>query len=49
MFEDESHPCTAAGCTNEVQFDDEPFCFTHSPDSGSDVRGYSYKAANAAK
>jgi len=25
-----------------VLFDDEPYCYTHSPDSGSNVKGYSY-------
>lgn len=37
------HPCVVVYCKNTVQFDDEPWCYTHSPDSGSDVRGYSYK------
>jgi len=40
----ERHPCENTECTNTVQFDDEPFCFTDSPDSGSAVPGYSYKA-----
>ena len=44
---DESHPCTHDGCTNKVAYDDEPWCFTHSPDSGSNVTGYSYKVAKA--
>lgn len=38
------HPCTYPGCEHVVEFDDEPFCFTHSPDSGSSVPGYSYAA-----
>lgn len=42
---DPCHPCTREGCKETVGFDDEPFCFTHSPDSGSDVRGYSYRAS----
>jgi hypothetical protein len=41
---DGSHPCTKEGCTNTVEFDDEPWCFLHSPDSGSNVAGYSYAA-----
>lgn len=36
------HPCIEDGCEETVQFDDEPWCFTHSPDSGSSVPGYSY-------
>lgn len=39
------HPCAEPGCKHTVQFDDEPYCFTHSPDSGSSVREYSYKAS----
>lgn len=35
------HECEEAGCTRIIQFDDEPKCFTHSPDSGSSMRGYS--------
>ena len=42
MFESESHPCVTVGCQATVDFDDEPWCFTHSPDSGSSVPGYSY-------
>lgn len=41
-FEDQSHPCQSPGCPNTVTYDDEPFCFKHSPDSGSSVPGYSY-------
>lgn len=48
MYEDENHPCEEEGCDNNVQFDDEPKCYTHSPDSGSDVPGYSYKATHPA-
>ena len=36
------HPCEREGCSKSVPFDDEPFCFEHSPDEGSSVRGYSY-------
>lgn len=35
------HTCTEPGCDNYVQYDDEPKCFTHSPDEGSSVKGYS--------
>lgn len=42
----QSHPCTKGECPNIVPYDDEPYCFTHSPDGGSTVRGYSYKAMN---
>lgn len=45
MFgEKEAHPCEKNGCKNIVMYDDEPYCFDHSPDSGSTVNGYSYKA-----
>lgn len=35
------HPCVHTGCDRTVQYDDEPWCFTHSPDEGSSVKGYS--------
>lgn len=38
------HKCEEPGCEKIVIYDDEPWCFTHSPDSGSSVRGYSAKA-----
>lgn len=38
-----SHPCEHPGCKNDVLYDDEPFCYDHSPDFGSNVPGYSYK------
>ena len=42
------HTCGYAGCDRTVQYDDEPWCFTHSPDSGSSVKHYSaYKEAHA--
>lgn len=40
------HPCERAGCTSQVAYDDEPYCFTHSPDSGSYQRGYSWAASH---
>jgi hypothetical protein len=46
MGGDDRHPCTAPGCTHIVEFDDEPWCFIHSPDSGSSVPGYSYRATH---
>jgi hypothetical protein len=42
------HECEEPGCTSVVQFDDEPRCFTHSPDSGSFVPGYSARAKEEA-
>lgn len=35
------HECEEPGCDTEVEYDDEPKCFTHSPDEGSSVLGYS--------
>ena len=35
------HDCSQATCDNSVVWDDEPYCFTHSPDSGPRMRGYS--------
>jgi len=35
------HRCETVGCDREVEFDDEPWCFTHSPDEGSSKIGYS--------
>jgi hypothetical protein len=35
------HNCEEPGCTARPVYDDEPKCFTHSPDMGSSVRGYS--------
>ena len=35
------HKCKADGCQINVPYDDEPYCFTHSPDEGSSVKGYS--------
>lgn len=37
------HECTDPYCHEMVQYDDEPWCFTHSPNSGSSVPGYSAK------
>jgi hypothetical protein len=44
--EDGSHPCDYEGCDNIVMYDDEPYCYEHSPDSGSSFIGYSYKASH---
>lgn len=46
---DQSHPCETQPCSNVVPYDDEPDCFDHSPDSGSYVIGYSYKAKHSKK
>lgn len=35
------HKCSVPSCTIIVKYDDEPNCFTHSPDSGSHMPGYS--------
>lgn len=40
------HPCVESDCAKLVPFDDEPWCFTHSPDSGSSVRDYSWQRVN---
>lgn len=38
------HPCVVPDCDRVVEYDDEPWCFTHWPaGSGSSVPGYSYK------
>jgi len=34
------HKCEEPGCDRIVQFWDEPYCFTHSPDSGSSFQNY---------
>ena len=34
------HECEHAGCDRKIPYHDEPYCFTHSPDSGSSVPGY---------
>jgi hypothetical protein len=38
------HPCVTPDCNLIAEYDDEPHCYTHSPDSGSSVPGYSYRA-----
>lgn len=35
------HKCEDTTCSTIVIYDDEPWCFTHSPDSGSSLKGYS--------
>lgn len=35
------HKCEKAGCDSTPIYDDEPFCFKHSPDEGSSKKGYS--------
>lgn len=39
------HECIEPGCGIVVEFDDEPKCFTHSPDEGSSLRGWSAQGA----
>lgn len=40
------HKCAKQGCDRQVEFDDEPYCFTHSPDEGpSHLDGYSARRA----
>lgn len=41
-FEHGVHPCERKNCRNYVAYDDEPYCFEHSPESGSHVPGYSW-------
>ncbi len=41
-FEHGVHPCEHPNCREYVAFDDEPYCFEHSPDSGSQFPGYSW-------
>lgn len=43
------HHCVEHGCDRIVEFDDEPWCFTHSPDEGSSQVGYSARADFLAK
>jgi len=40
------HECEHAGCDRMVAYHDEPYCFTHSPDSGSSVPGYDSRHKN---
>jgi hypothetical protein len=40
---DGSHPCEEPGCDRMVPYDDEPYCFAHSPDEGSYRPGYSWR------
>jgi hypothetical protein len=35
------HQCITPGCGSLVEYDDEPCCFKHSPDSGSHLPFYS--------
>jgi len=40
------HECEHTGCDRKIQYHDEPYCFTHSPDSGSSVPGYDSRRNN---
>lgn len=44
---DGSHPCENKNCSAIVPYDDEPWCFNHSQNSGSHVPGYSYRKQHA--
>ncbi len=43
------HKCITPDCEHIVEFDDEPWCFMHSPDEGSSLRGYSARKGAKAK
>lgn len=43
------HECITPSCEKIVQFDDEPWCFEHSPDEGSSLAGYSARRAAEGK
>lgn len=34
------HKCESAGCNSKIDYHDEPYCYTHSPDSGSSFKDY---------
>jgi hypothetical protein len=35
------HKCIESSCSEFVMYDDEPWCYDHSPDEGSSLPGYS--------
>ncbi len=43
------HTCVEHQCDRQVEFDDEPWCFAHSPDEGSSQIGYSAHAESLKK
>lgn len=43
------HKCEFRTCDSRPVYDDEPYCFVHSPDEGSSVRGYSAYAKEMAR
>ena len=44
IFDQTPHPCEHPGCPHTVPYDDEPYCFDHTPDDSSGYQpGYSYK------
>lgn len=52
MFEDlddDLHPCEMGICDNIVAFDDEPYCYLHSPKNGAYMVGYSYRRMHRRK
>lgn len=42
-YDDGSHRCEYKSCSGLAEFDDEPYCFDHSPASGSFLMNYSYR------
>ena len=42
------HKCIEEDCETIVQFDDEPWCFTHEPDEGAWVARPGYSARKEA-
>ncbi len=40
------HGCISPGCEGLVGIDDEPWCFKHSPNEGSSIKGYSAKRSS---
>lgn len=38
------HQCLRNQCQVIVEYDDEPYCFVHSPNEGSSVPGFSARA-----
>jgi hypothetical protein len=46
---EQPHPCEHRGCPHTVAYDDEPWCFEHSPNEGSYVPGYSWSGRHLAE
>ena len=43
------HKCIETSCSEIVLYDDEPWCYEHSPDEGSSLLGYSAYKQNTVK